>query len=746
MTRTHSNRKPTFFGQAVLILLPVVVMAGVALFSLRQDKMLAEQEAKELGKSIAHSLVQTVCDETARQLREYYNANGTLSGERKARLTLARWAPDTDRKAVQEQIESWQRANPELNLSNFPLCDVIVWEDEDWSSPRDYPLTPSPPSWLHELTNQQRHLWQAAQTAEFGENDMSAAQLALTSILDAKLPAPVQANVEYMLLRMNARDLGPVEAAKRFAESKWARSDDLTEAGLPIGQLVCFQALRLMPDGSEISDKFLGTIAWAIAYRPSCFSPRLIEEAERVEGAATKESGVATLKAWWDAEERTRQVFRDFTEQHFSPIGLGNGLLWVISGGDEFLLALDQHYDSGTNLHSGSIRTNGAYARILVFPRAVVDRGVSGSVAKAAIPLSAYAVGRVEIGGREWELSRSTIVPARGMLSKPLLAEATGQMAILPFNQPMNPIRVRIYLASSELLYARQQQRTFLFGGVVVASAIAAMIGLFAAHRAFRRQLALNEMKSNFVSSVSHELRAPIASVRLMAESLERGKVSGEKKQGEYFRFIVQECRRLTSLIENVLDFSRIEQGRKQYEFEPTDVSALVEQTVKLMEPYAAERGVRLETLNIQHSTFNIELVMDGRAIQQALVNLIDNAIKHSPKGETVTVGLECGQSRTGVSPVSDSGVGAPDSVGKSEIARVLLWVEDHGEGIPPQEHEKIFERFYRLGSELRRETQGVGIGLSIVKHIVEAHGGRVRVESEPGKGSRFTIEIPIKH
>src|SRR5882757_2759454 len=102
-------------------------------------------------------------------------------------------------------------------------------------------------------------------------------------------------------------------------------------------------------------------------------------------------------------------------------------------------------------------------------------------------------------------------------------------------------------------------------------------------------------MKSNFVSSVSHELRAPIASVRLMAEGLERGKIQDPAKQNEYFRFIVQECRRLSSLIENVLDFSRIEQGRKQYEFEPTDLLALTRETVKLMEPYAEEKGVELK-------------------------------------------------------------------------------------------------------------------------------------------------------
>ena len=154
-------------------------------------------------------------------------------------------------------------------------------------------------------------------------------------------------------------------------------------------------------------------------------------------------------------------------------------------------------------------------------------------------------------------------------------------------------------------------------------------------------------MKTNFVSSVSHELRAPIASVRLMAESLDRGRIQDADKQSEYFRFIVQECRRLSSMIENILDFSRIEQGRKEYEFEP-DLVRLVEETVKLMEPHSAERRITLSLALSGHqpSTTNYQPIIDGQAIQQALVNLLDNAIKHSPSGSTVTVGLSIRSSR----------------------------------------------------------------------------------------------------
>jgi signal transduction histidine kinase len=157
-----------------------------------------------------------------------------------------------------------------------------------------------------------------------------------------------------------------------------------------------------------------------------------------------------------------------------------------------------------------------------------------------------------------------------------------------------------------------------------------------------------------------------------------------------------------------------------------------------------------LETSNIEHRTPNIELEIDGRAIQQALVNLIDNAIKHSPKGETVTVELKVHSPLSTVHnesiPVEDEGRerGRSESPIHHPPSTIHLSVSDRGPGIPPAEHEKIFERFYRRGSELRRETQGVGIGLSIVKHIIAAHGGRVIVESEPGKGSRFVIELPI--
>ena len=152
-----------------------------------------------------------------------------------------------------------------------------------------------------------------------------------------------------------------------------------------------------------------------------------------------------------------------------------------------------------------------------------------------------------------------------------------------------------IWLANPELLYARQRKRTWWFGSLIAVSVVSVLGGAVAAWRGFRDQQRLGELKSNFVSSVSHEMRAPIASVRLMAEELVDRGPSDPAKAGEYHGYILQECRRLSALIENVLDFSRHEQGRKQYRFEPADLGRVVDETIHVMRSYAADRKVTLE-------------------------------------------------------------------------------------------------------------------------------------------------------
>jgi two-component system phosphate regulon sensor histidine kinase PhoR len=205
-----------------------------------------------------------------------------------------------------------------------------------------------------------------------------------------------------------------------------------------------------------------------------------------------------------------------------------------------------------------------------------------------------------------------------------------------------------------------------------------------------------------------------------MAESLDGGRIVEEDKRRDYYRLIAQECRRLSGLVENVLDLSRIGDGRKSYHFEPVDLAALLRQSVAIMEPCAAERQVTLRLA--PNAAAGLQPCWDAAAVEQSLVNLLDNAIKHSPSGSTVEIGVE------------------------PEDGKIRVWVEDSGPGIPVPEQRRIFELFYRHGTELRRETKGVGIGLTIVRSVAEAHGGRVIVDSELGRGSRFSLELPIEH
>lgn len=275
-------------------------------------------------------------------------------------------------------------------------------------------------------------------------------------------------------------------------------------------------------------------------------------------------------------------------------------------------------------------------------------------------------------------------------------------------------LRIEIIAARPALIEAsaRRQGRWAL--GLLGCAVLVSGGALGMMHRAIRRERLLSEMKSQFVASVSHELRAPVASIRLMADALEAEKLDSETTK-EFHRLIAMEGARLSTLVGNVLDHARIEQGRKVWKMEPCDLSALAADTLRVMEPLAREKGIQLKS-----ELAAVEATVDAGAIQQALVNLLDNAIKFSPPGTTVEVSLLI------------------------DGASWKLAVRDQGPGIPKEEQHRIFERFYRPGDELRRETQGTGIGLSLVKSIAEAHGGRVLLDSTLEKGSVFTLIGPI--
>jgi signal transduction histidine kinase len=252
---------------------------------------------------------------------------------------------------------------------------------------------------------------------------------------------------------------------------------------------------------------------------------------------------------------------------------------------------------------------------------------------------------------------------------------------------------------------------------VLTALSLLMIGGIWLTYRNVSREMTLAKSKSDFVANVSHELRTPLALIRLYAETLELGRISAKEKYQEYFRIIREESERLTALINNILDFSRIEAGRKEYEFKETDLAELVRSTLESYRFQIQQNGFAFEE-NISADIPPVNV--DREAIARSLLNLVNNALKYSKDDKYIGVSLY------------------------SSNRSVNLEVRDHGIGIPAHEQEKIFEKFYRCGDPLVHNVKGSGLGLSLVRHIARAHGGDVSVESHPQKGSKFTIALPL--
>jgi signal transduction histidine kinase len=231
-----------------------------------------------------------------------------------------------------------------------------------------------------------------------------------------------------------------------------------------------------------------------------------------------------------------------------------------------------------------------------------------------------------------------------------------------------------------------------------------------------RRESELSALRTQFVSGVSHELRTPLAQIRMFAETLVLGRVRSDDERRRSLEIIDQEARRLTHLVENLLHFSRSERQSVRVAPVPTLLGPCVRSMVESFTPLAETRRVLLHT----SLPDGVVASVDESALRQMLLNLLDNAVKYGPEGQTVTVGLD---------PVRNE--------------RTRLWVQDQGPGVPPGDRERIWEQFWRLERDRGSAVAGTGIGLSVVRELATLHRGRVWVESAPGGGARFVLELP---
>lgn len=264
-----------------------------------------------------------------------------------------------------------------------------------------------------------------------------------------------------------------------------------------------------------------------------------------------------------------------------------------------------------------------------------------------------------------------------------------------------------------EIVHSRLLRNIVLVGVLNVVL----LAGVVVVYRNVRAQIELAKAKSTFVSNVSHELRTPLALIRMFAETLEMGRLKDEEKKQEYYRTILRETERLTHLVNNLLNFSRMEAGRKPYRLAHCSLRDVVGEVVTTYAPHLQHAGfvpiVELPQDDVMAS-------LDREAIAEAMINLLDNAVKYSGGKKYLRVAV----ARAG------------------QEAKVE--VEDQGVGIAPQYHARIFDAFFRVPSGFVHDTKGSGLGLSLVKHIVDAHGGRIELESIPEKGTIVRLLFPL--
>jgi len=265
------------------------------------------------------------------------------------------------------------------------------------------------------------------------------------------------------------------------------------------------------------------------------------------------------------------------------------------------------------------------------------------------------------------------------------------------------------------LVFGRQPQ-DYVFGILILALVATTIFGTIGTLVVLYREAYVSRLQTDFVNKVSHDLRTPLTSIRMFVETLQLGRIADPVQAKEALDIIAAESERLSQLITRLLDWARMESGKRSFDLRPQPIGPIVDDALRAVEPQRVQTGAQM----LRDVPDDLPLVdADRDALCDALVDLLQNAFKYTGPEKRITVSAR--------------------RVGNA----VEVIVEDNGPGIPGADQVRIFEKFYRGKDPLERTIEGSGLGLSMVKHVVEAHGGKVGVKSELGKGAAFSVLLP---
>ncbi len=404
----------------------------------------------------------------------------------------------------------------------------------------------------------------------------------------------------------------------------------------------------------------------------------------------------------------------------------------------DFLIGIIENSGSLFNGESGKRK----YLDSEKFPALFIQENQpSGMQIGKVIDLKAFAQFRLPAIFKELDNENAyhwNILTEYGQYLFPMPADTTVAPleVTFPVNYPPWKISISPKPQSGWQILVGTSQGLFVF--VFAFITLLMIAGLVFMMYTLNQEMKLSKMKSDFISNVSHEFKTPLTSIRHMTEIMYLKRISSEPRKEEYLQSMLEQCDHLGHLIENILDFSKIEEDIKNYRFEWHNPDALLTDLIRLYRSRITETDFELV---YEAKIKPPMLYIDKDAMLQVFYNLIDNAYKYSGGSRRIEIFLYLGQE--GRKAERQEGK-VEDKRNKEEVGFVVVGVRDFGLGIPERDLPRIFERFYR-GDRLRTEgIKGSGIGLTIVKRIVEAHHGQIQVESEIGKGSVFTVHLPI--